>query len=151
MQFLDFKSKLSLLHNLIVEFVPSADCCILRSGECCQWMEIKAVYNQTQEIADPQDRRACERVVEQGYTVHVEIGRTLRDVTFALSRLTCQLGGGCTAHYESPRNGARSNWHDKTRHNPCSTTTWPADCTIMGICLPPTLSCQLTLSTVGWD
>ena len=102
-QFLDFESKLSLLHNLIVEFVPSADCCILRSRECCQGMEIKAVYNQTQEIGDPQDRRACERVVEQGYTVHVEIRRSLRDVTFALSsRLACQLGGGCTAHYESP-------------------------------------------------
>jgi hypothetical protein len=54
-QLLDFKSKLSLFHNLIVEFVPSADCCILGAGEGCQWMEVKSVYNQTQEVADPQD------------------------------------------------------------------------------------------------
>ena len=51
-QFLDFEGILSLLDDLVIEFVPSADCSVLGSREASKRMEIEAVHHQAHEIDD---------------------------------------------------------------------------------------------------
>jgi hypothetical protein len=45
-QLLDLEGEFSLLHNLIVEFMPAADRRIFGSGEFSQRVEIEAIDNQ---------------------------------------------------------------------------------------------------------
>lgn len=81
--------------------MPSADCCIFRTGESCQRMQVKSVHNQTQQIADPQDRRASQSVVEQGCTVHLGTQLRLPGVILGFfSRPVSPAWRGYAVHYE---------------------------------------------------
>jgi hypothetical protein len=45
---LDFESKLAFLHDLVIEFMPSADRCIFGPWEVGERVKVKAIDDETQ-------------------------------------------------------------------------------------------------------
>lgn len=59
MKFLDFKSELAFLHDLVIELMPSAHRCIFGPWEVGERVKVKAINNETQEINKVHKKCAC--------------------------------------------------------------------------------------------